>query len=225
MDVVTWLNVIAGVIIQLAIITALLRGAYRAYPMLLVIIVANLLGTVASMAAFIGMEQWTPYAARVYWLCEATQYMLIFAFQAHLLSQGWTGPGARRRIGYLVVGGLCFVVLAAWSAHHARLNLWMTQLIRNVSFGSMMLNLALWTTLLRNPDRCRLLITAAVGILLAGGAVGHSLRQISHSLVPAGNVVLIGTYLLYLFLLWRSISRYWRSVPSGAPSAALHPAG
>ena len=227
MDVLNWTTAILGVSLQLAIIAGLLRGSFRTYPMLLVIMVANFLGTIAASSAIFDLGKWTIQTARLYWICETLQYVLIFAFQVHLLYQTLTNSKSRRRILYVIFAGLLVAVFATWSAYHPRFNLWMTQLIRNFSFASMILNLALWTTLLRSPDRCRLMITGAFGTMLAGGAIGHSLRQISHSLVPLGNAVLISTYLLYLFLLWRAVSRY--AVPqtnaTEEPFAALHPAG
>ncbi|MFN7936195.1 MAG: hypothetical protein U0R19_22890 [Bryobacteraceae bacterium] len=224
MDLLNWSGTAIAVFLQLAIIYTLLRGTYRSYPMLFVYIAVSFLATIASASAILGMREWTAYAAKVFWFCELLQYLFIFALQVHMLSQAMSGPPSRRRILYLVAGGVLFATLAIWTAHHPRLNLWMTQAVRNFGFGSMILNLALWTTLLRNPDRCRLMITAAIGIMLAGEAIGHSLRQLAKSLVLFGNLVLIVTYLLMLFLVWRALMRYSKNTTEG-PSAALHPAG
>jgi hypothetical protein len=225
MELIRWLGVVLAVLLQVAVLTCLLKGAYRAYPMLLVFMVASFLSTVASTSAVLGSPEWTRYAARVFWICDSLLYAIIFALQVHLISQGLSGPQARRRIAYLIAGGIVFTALAIWTSHHPRMNLWMTQMIRNFGFGAMILNLALWTMLLRNPDRCRLMITAAFGIMLAGEAIGHSLRQMANYLVTLGNFVLIGTYLLSLYLLWRALSRHYVAHPNEEPSAALHPAG
>lgn len=224
MNLIEWSVTVVAVLLQLAIIASLLRGSFRSYPMLLVFMTVNFLATVASASAILGNREWTPHATRIYWLCNTVQYMFVFVLQVHMLSQGQSGPQARRRVGYLIAGGVVFVVLAIWTAHHPRMNLWMTQTVRNFGFGAMILNLALWTTLLRNPDRCRLMITAAIGIMLAGEAIGHSLRQMAHGLVPFGNVVLLATYLLSLALIWRGLRRFAAQTNAG-PSAALHPTG
>lgn len=225
MDLIKWVGITVAVVLQLAIIATLLRGTYRSYPMLFVYMSVSFLSTVASASAILGMREWTAYAARVYWICDVLQYVFVFALQVHMLSQSMSGPASRRRIAYLIGAGLIFAALAIWTAHHPRFNLWMTQTIRNFGFGSMILNLALWTTLLRNPDRCRLMITAAIGMMLAGEAIGHSLRQLAKSLVPFGNIILIITYLLSLVLVWRALMRSSASHANEGPSAALHPAG
>lgn len=219
-----WTVTVVAVLLQVAILSRLLGGAYRSYPMLMVFMTVNFLATVASASALFGTREWTSQATRVYWLCNTIQYGFVFALQVHMLSQAMSGPRAGRRIAYLIAGGIVFVVLAIWTAHHPRMNLWMTQMVRNFGFGAMILNLALWTSLLRNPDRCRLMITAAIGIMLAGEAIGHSLRQMAHSLVPLGNGVLLVTYFLALVLIWRGLARFGFQATEG-PSAALHPTG
>jgi len=224
MNFIEWTGTVVAVLLQVAIIAKLLSGAYRSYPMLLVFITVNFLATVASASAIFGSREWTAHASRMYWLCNTVQYGFVFALQVHMLSQGMNGPRARRRIAYLIAGGILFAVLAVWTAHHPRMNLWMTQVVRNIGFGAMILNLALWTSLLRNPDRCRLMITAAIGIMLAGEAIGHSLRQMAQGLVPLGNGVLLLTYFLALVLIWRGLARF-ATQANEAPSAALHPTG
>ncbi|MBL8176458.1 MAG: hypothetical protein JNK48_17415 [Bryobacterales bacterium] len=226
MAVLSWMLAVVGILLQLAIIAGLLRGAFRTYPFLMALMVTNFLGTVASMSAMSGVNHWTPHASRVFWICDTLQYLMIFAMQVHLLTQGLSGPKARRRVFYLIGGGMLFVAFATWGAYHPRMNLWMTQMVRNFSFGSMILNLALWTTLLRTPERSRLMITGAVGLLLAASAIGHSLRQMAQGLVPLGNFLLVSSYFLYLFLLWRATVNYnAERVANAAPSEGLHPAG
>ncbi|MBL8219244.1 MAG: hypothetical protein JNL62_08435 [Bryobacterales bacterium] len=224
MNLIEWTGMIVAVWLQVAIISRLLSGAYRLYPMLLVFMAVNFLANVASASAIFGSREWTAQASRMYWLCNTVQYGFVFALQVHMLSQGMRGPRARRRVAYLIAGGIVFAVIAVWTAHHPRMNLWMTQVVRNIGFGSMILNLALWTSLLRNPERCRLMITAAIGIMLAGEAIGHSLRQMAQGLVPLGNSVLVLTYFLALVLIWRGLARFGFQATE-EPSAALHPTG
>jgi hypothetical protein len=211
--------------LQLLIVAGLLRGHYRRYPLLLVLISADFLGTVVSVASVMDDRKWTAQTAKVYWLTVGLQYTLIFACQIQMLYQAIQERRKGLRIVYLVIGGLLYTVLAAWFSYHPRLNYWMTQLARNISFGSMLLNLGLWTTLLYSRDRQRLMITASLGFMLAGDAIGHSLRQISRSYVFAGNMVLMIMYFLYLFTLWRTVRKDPQQVDEQAthdPLAQVH---
>jgi hypothetical protein len=212
------LILVPALVLQLLIVAGLVRGHYRKYPVLLVLVIADFLGTVVSVASMLDDGKWTAHTAKVYWLSMGLQYTLIFACQIQMLYQAIQERRKGLHIVYLVAGGLLYTVLAAYLSYHPRLNYWMTQLSRNISFGSMLVNLGLWTTLLYSRDRQRLLITAAMGFMLAGDAIGHSLRQMSRSYVFAGNMVLMSMYFLYLFTLWRTV----RTAPQQVEVPATH---
>jgi hypothetical protein len=125
--------------------------------------------------------------------------------QAHLLYQGIDQKN-RVRLIYVIAGGLLYAAVSSWLSYDPRWWKWMSQLVRNFSFGSMLLNLMLWTMLVRRPERTRLLITAGIGIQLAGSSIGHSLLQLAPSLVKAGNLVLLVCYLLFLLTIWRGVT-------------------
>ncbi|MBI3681822.1 MAG: hypothetical protein HY235_15690 [Acidobacteria bacterium] len=200
-----WLTFAIAAVLQVLLISSLMRGPYRKYPLLLAFAVGDVLGSVVGAAALFDLGRWTEQTAKYYWMADGVQYTLLFACQVHLLSKTIDDRQSRGRLLYIVLGGVCFAAFAAWQSYAPRPSLWMTQLIRNLSFGSMLVNLMLWTMLARRPARQLLLITAGFGIHLAGGAIGHSLRQLSPSLVTAGNLILIGSYLLCLFILWQAI--------------------
>lgn len=193
--------------LQIAIIAGLLRGHYRKYPFLLALIVLDVLGSVVSLTAFfdVGNGKWTRQTAKIYWMSQGIQYALVFACQIHMLYCALRDTNRQVRVAHPLIGGIIVTALSVWVSYDVRFNFWMTQLARNFCFASIFLNLTLWTSLLRSFDRERLMITASLGFLLIGGAIGHSLRQMSRDLVFLGNIVLVALYLLYLFTLWRTV--------------------
>jgi F0F1-type ATP synthase assembly protein I len=82
----------------------------------------------------------------------------------------------------------------------------MTKLARNLSFCSVILNLALWAVLIkaRHTDRRLLLISGGLGVQMAGKAIGHSLRQVSASTVLAGNLVYVLSHLACMYIWWQA---------------------
>lgn len=195
----------ASLVLQLLIIAALLRGHFRKHPILLALITLDFLGTVVGAAAIFDTGTWTRESARIYWICEGIQYTLVFACQVHMLYPTLRERNTRLRLAHLVIAEVLLTAGSAWLCYHPRLSFWMTQMARNFCFASVLLNLTLWTSLIRSFDRQRLLITASLGFLVTGGAIGHSLRQMSPHLVLIGNLFIVGLYLLFLFTLWRAV--------------------
>jgi len=207
MQLIQWLGVALTVPLQILLLGALLRGYYKRYPFLLLLIIVEFLATVVGAATKLDVGSWNRETAKFYYIAEALEYILIFALQAHLLYQAIDQTKNRGRLIYVIAGGLLYAALSTWLSYDPRWWKWMSQLVRNFSFGSMLLNLMLWTVLVRQPDRTRLLITAGVGIQLAGSSIGHSLLQLAPSLVKAGNLVLLVCYLLFLLTIWRGVTK------------------
>ncbi len=199
-----WIAFTLGLALQAVLLTILVRHYVRQYPFLLLLLTTQLLGAAMIAATQLEFVGWTRSTMRFYWISEAVQFALIFFCLTHMLYQTMGGEG-RGRLPTFLLGGLVFSALCTAQAYHANLNYWMTQLVRNFSFGSMFAALTVWTLSIRNPNRQRLLVVAGLGIQLAGSAIGHSLRQLSRSTVPFGNVILTVCYLLFLFTLWRAL--------------------
>jgi len=184
----------------------LLRGSIRQYPILLPLIVTEFLASVISAAAILELPGWTTQTAGYFWLSEIIQFALIYLCLVQMLYQTLEGRSERSRLVFVVVGGILFAGLSTVQAYDVRPQVWMTVLIRNLSFGSMLTAALVWSLSMRRPNRQRLLIVAGLGAQLAGTAVGHSLRQLSRSTVTAGNLILLGCYLLFLFTLLRAFA-------------------
>src|SRR5690606_1712218 len=92
-----------------------------------------------------------------------------------------------------------------------RVNLWMTKVIRDLSFCSVLLNLWLWSILIarRERDTRRLLIAGGLGVQMTGDAIGQSLRQmqVSPLVYHAGSYLIVVTHLLCLVIWRRALAR------------------
>ena len=90
----------------------------------------------------------------------------------------------------------------------------MTKAARDLSFGSVVLVLLLWSILISSRSRETLLLMLAggLGLQFTGEAIGQSLRQISqHNIAAlyAGNLLLVFSHLLRLYIWWEA----FRKVP------------
>lgn len=198
------LTLVIGVLLQVLLVSALLKGAYRQYPVLLAYAVADLLNSVVVATAYFDIGKWTKDNAKYYWIGEAVQYVLVFMLLLHLLSKVLR-KGNKGRLLHFVAAGVMYTAFSIWLAYDASENRWMTQTLRNINFGSIFLNLTLWTLLLRRADKQMLMVAAAFGVQFAGVAIGHSLRQIARELVIVGNLVITISYFVCLFALYRAM--------------------
>jgi hypothetical protein len=93
----------------------------------------------------------------------------------------------------------------------------MTQLSRNLGFLAVILNLVLWAVLIKSQraDRTLLMVSGGIGIQMAGKAIGHSLRQLSRSTIVAGDLTIVLSGLLCLYIWWQAFR------PSGQRARGL----
>ncbi|MBL8226840.1 MAG: hypothetical protein JNL98_00120 [Bryobacterales bacterium] len=204
MESLQWIALGIGILLQVLLISALLKGAYRQYPVLLAYAISDVLNSVVMATAFFDIGKWTKANAKYYWIGEAVQYTLVFALLLHMLSKVLRKEN-KGRLLHFVFAGLLYVAFSLWLAFDSNQNLWMTQTLRNINFGSIFLNLTLWTLLLRKRDRQMLMVAAAFGVQFAGVAIGHSLRQLSRDLVWTGNLVITLSYFICLYSLWKAM--------------------
>lgn len=89
----------------------------------------------------------------------------------------------------------------------------MTQLSRNLGFAAVILNLLLWAALIRSSpvNRTLLMLSGGFGIEMAGQAIGHSFRQISRSLILTGDIIIVITSLVCLYIWWQAFRSFDRS--------------
>jgi hypothetical protein len=208
-------NYLIGLPLELLIIAALLRGAYRRFPIILVYTIAYFLTTVVEIPVYIayysGVKGVRGYRVFLYWLDEGILQLLIFAVVMSLIYQASARVGSRRilRAG-LIVGAIFFAGISFLLHYnrHIALGLWMTPWTRDLSFCSTILDLALWALLIasRKKDHLLLMLSGALGIQFTGEAIGESLRNLSNSpvAVNSGDIMIVLADFLCLYIWWQA---------------------
>jgi hypothetical protein len=113
----------------------------------------------------------------------------------------------------LLWSGLLALYVAIYAANYAGqdLGLFMTRLVRNLSFCAMLTTLALWFLLLgRRPrDLLMILIVGGFGLQFSGDAVVHALYDFagSRGLSDAATLFEFGSDFACLALWWHAFSR------------------
>jgi hypothetical protein len=216
MQVVQWVFIISGAVVQVLLIAALVRGSYRDFPFLFAYAVASFLATAVEVAAILDLMGWSRYTYKYYWINDVILQILIvllvFSLMHVSLQENPRRPFVMRTLGLAAVAVAAVSLAVYWDEP---LNRKMTNIGRNLSFAAVLLNLALWMSLIRNrlPDRRVLLISGALGIQMAGQAIGHSLRQLatprrSLPLVNAGNIVIAVAHVMCLYLWWQVLRKH-----------------
>lgn len=205
-----WAFWIIGLNLQLLVISAFLQGAVRQFPIIFGYCVCLLVTTVTDIGAYTLLGSRHPAYATYYWLAELIRQSGLFCVVISLVMDAL--PEGRNRTALLrtVVTG-AFVLWAGSIIvhHHWRISLWMTRVVRDLSFSSAVVNLLLWFALIsaRQRDTRRLLITGGLGLQMTGEAIGQSIRQLSRSpvAVMGGNIIIVVTHFICLYIWWQAI--------------------
>jgi hypothetical protein len=208
MSILFWALSIVGLLLQAALVQVLIStGRWRQYfPLFLYAIVLVLTGVLDKGLRFdISSVQ---YRVIIYWTNESIRWLfqliVIFWLLFHALKP-------LKGITYyltVVSGASAAVLLSAvlQESNGSTLSAWFTQFLRNVSVIAMILNVVLWGLLLTNRPAPRglMLLSAGVGVQMAGDAIGHSVRLFTlyfgKNLLIAGtgNVIFVLSHLLCL---------------------------
>jgi hypothetical protein len=188
-------------------------GNYRRYPLLFFLCVLLFLSAVVETAALspMGFSRYSMQYRAYYWANESVIQLLTFLLMMSLIYRALEGVGGRLALSLGLTITVAVILLGSlvWSGVTLANYRWMTPLSRNLSFSSALLNLVLWSALLRRRGLSGqlLMISAGLGLVTTGKAVGHSLRLISGKAVDFGNLVIVGTFLLSLLLWWYAFAR------------------
>jgi hypothetical protein len=220
----TWAVIGAvGIAVQLVLLTLLLRGAYRKYSILLLIYfgfepvkAAVQFGLVLGEGTGSEAYFWT------YWGGGAVTMLLLFLLMIAFTYQALEGDPKRaivsRWLGLAVlavIGVFLFVARGTIGT-----SVWFTSLIRTLNFAAALMNLVLWTALLRTGQRDKqfLLLSAGLGIKVTGEAIGHSIRlllRLSGDWLLLPNIFLIATHFLCLGVWYKAL----QIKPAAQPTA------
>ena len=200
---------IAGSVLQVLLVAAMLRVGWRKYRVLFAYCLVLFVTSAVEAAAFF----WPRYVAirsTDYWIFDSIRQVLLYVVVISLILSASEQSAKRASIGrFLTAGSLLFAALSLYFTYNRGLNFWMTQFSRNMGFLAVILNLVLWAALLkhRRPDQTLLLVSGGMGIQMAGKAIGHALRQLSHSTITLGNLVIVLSHLLCLYIWWQAFRK------------------
>jgi hypothetical protein len=215
------------------LITRLLRGNWRRFPLLFALVVAEFLIAVAELptvwaVTLHGNAAARSWSARIYaqgevfleFLTLVLVISLIFRASAHLRSRNVMRATC-------VAGAILFVGISFRIHYDPRVSvgLWLTPWTRDLSLGASVLDVALWVLLLgrREKDGRILLLSGALGLEFAGAAMGHSLRSMAtrYHAWPAmvGGKLVVITSIMRVYLWARAFRQPARAAAKGLPDA------
>ncbi len=209
--------------LQVCLLNALRRRAFRTFPFLFIYSLALFLWTVANIAAREAgrlPQSWQ----EIYWAGELTLQSLLYLL---ILSLVWRSQKENPNRGRIMRGLLGAIVVGSsvtlYLTQAPRLNQWMTDFTKYIAFGSTALNLAFWAVLAgrRHPDRTLLMVSGGYGIQSTGEAVSQSLRMLAISnrslpLLVVSNVFALLTHTMCLLIWWAAAARENSRQPSPA---------
>jgi hypothetical protein len=198
-----------GIIFQILLIAVLLRGWISRFRVLFAYVVVLFLTTVMEAAAFYSPAVYARTAPN-YWLTDAVRQALIFLMVLSLIGQALDKTArawAFRRV--LWGGAAVFVAVSLYATYARGFDFWMTSFSRNLGFLAVILNLVLWAVLLRfrRNQHILLVVCSGMGIQMAGKAIGHSLRQLTPRTPVAGDLILVLSHILCLYIWWNAFRR------------------
>jgi hypothetical protein len=195
------------------VVAALLRGDWRRYPFVFLYAVVDLLTTILEIQPSLAYRSRTPEArhrwAQMYWFNEQIMQVLVFLLVISLVYSATKHLRPRRTLLAGTIGGTLLVAAISFWAHYDPnliLGRYMTPWTRDLNFCAAVLDLGLWALLIgsRKKDYQLLLITGALGIQFAGGAIGQALRDMSPGIVAAASDLAMVTSLSRNYIWWRA---------------------
>jgi hypothetical protein len=175
--------------LQAVVITRLLRGEWRRFPLIFVFVISEfLVGAAQTPTMWAVSFHQTPaaqsWSAAVYERGEVFLEFFTFVVVISLIFRATAHLQSREPMRVMCVAGAAmFVGISFWIHFNPGIGvgLWMTPWTRDLNFGTSILDLALWSLLMtqRRKDSRLLLLSGALGIQFAGTAIAHSLRTLA----------------------------------------------
>jgi hypothetical protein len=185
----------------------------------LFIYIAVLFLTTAIDYAFVFNPRELPFNANpriVYYVNDLLRQFMVYVIVISLIYQALTLEQRQKGVGrWVIVAATCLALVFVLVSREEHIARWMTNVVRNLSLVAMLLNLMLWLLLMRRraSDKTLLLVTTGLGLQMAGEAIGQSLRLMSKAAEPFGNVVLVLSHLLCLWVWYHT----FRPAPQAQP--------
>jgi len=203
---------VVGLLLDVLVVDGLRRGPYRRYPFLFLYVIGDFLTTVLEIepsltfnATAAAQQRWRA----TYWIDEQIMQGLLFLLVISLLYRASAGTRARRTILLGVIGATVLFATISLAVHHRpgmKTGQWMTPWTRDLNSSSAVLDLGLWALLIRSreKDYRLLMVSGALGIQFAAGAMGQALREISRATVPATGLFIMFANLACTYIWWQA---------------------
>ena len=209
--VVQWMFWAVGLGLQILLMLALSRGYWREFPVLFAYIVCLLGTTTAEILATIFIGRGSTQYKTYYWLAELIRQSVLFALVVSLAVHATPETRRTEMVGrWIALMGALIWFGSVITFYSGDLNLWMTTVVRNLSFFTGILTLLVWFAYvsLRNRDTQRLMIAGGLGLQMTGEAIGQAFRQLNLSFgaTLAGSIFIVLTHLVCLYIWWRALA-------------------
>jgi hypothetical protein len=220
-NLIQWTLWIVGLGLQFLVVSTLMAGPMRDYTAVFVYAVILFFTTIVEMLPIVDQGRITVLSANIYWICEffrqASMVFVVLSFVTRAVPDEARRSMVRRALAIVAV---LFWSISFYIQYSYNLQLWMTNALRNVSFGAAMVNLSLWFVLIasKRRDSTLLMITGGLGLQMTGEAIGQSLRQLSPNTVLIGGLMAVFSHFLCLYIWWQAF-RQQAIVSSSRPSS------
>lgn len=210
LTVVQWAFWVIGLGLQVLLTVALSQGAGREFPILFAYILCLLVTTAVDILAITFFGRTSFSYQRYYWSAELVRQSVLFAMVVslamHMMPAGRKSDAAAR---LMAIAGAVIWIGSVLICYSPKLNIWMTTVVRNLSFFTGVLNLVVWFIFAKSEprDTQRLMIAGGLGLQMTGEAIGQALRQmnLSRDVSFAGSIFVVLTHFLCLFIWWRAL--------------------
>lgn len=204
-----WFLWATGLALQFLVLSTLAGGVWRRYPFLLLFTSVLTATTIADIYMYLTVRDrdlWLTY----YWSAEVMRqtavFLLVAGFAVSAAPPESRAAGVGVRVAAIV--GVLYWTGCLALTHDPDRSQWMTRFVRNLSFGSAVVNLGVWFYLISSGQRrvITLLLAGGLGIQMTGEAIGQSLRQMFPRSYQIGNVVGVIAHFTCLLIWWRALS-------------------
>jgi hypothetical protein len=202
---------IIGLTLQYLVIRALIAGPYREFLAVFIYCICLAVTTVAEILLTIDVGVASKAWKEFYWTADVVRTTAQYCSVVSLVLLAMPkGPKRGLLVRQLLLLAGIFWAGSIWIHRDPDLTVWMTKVVRNLSFCSSVVNLALWFLLIASErrDNRLLLIAGGLGIQMTGDAIGQSLRQISIKTVGfAGALFAVFAHFACLYIWWYAFTR------------------
>jgi len=199
-----------GIALQVCVLHLLIRGAYRQFPGIAVYLAVLFLTAIADATVFVEAGLWPVWYQEYYYLNNTVRHLAGFAALVSLVFRASNSGERHRNVLKISLASLLVISASALLAHGTWPNEYMNEASRNLSFATVLLNVALWLTLAKNRTRDTqlFLVSGGLGLNMAGEAVAQSLLRLSVGgpaiFEHAGNIVGVSSHILCLLIWWKA---------------------